>query len=75
MTRQKKQWSDLTPSQQKAIAAGAAVEVVLTAWALRDLARRPASEIRGRKWQWVLALVVQPFGPLGYLIAGRRTAD
>ena len=73
MTHQKKQWSDLTPAQQKAIIAGGAVEIVLTTVALRDLARRPASEVRGRKWQWVLAFVVQPFGPIAYLTRGRRT--
>ena len=72
MTRQKKKWSDLTPTQQKAIIAGGAVEVVLTTIALRDLARRPASEVRGRKWQWVLAFVVQPVGPISYLLAGRK---
>ena len=74
MTRQKKKWSDLTPTQQKAVIAGGVVEVALTAVALRDLARRPASEVRGRKWQWVLAFAVQPFGPIAYLLRGRRTA-
>ena len=70
----KKRWSDLTPAQQKALLAGAAVEVVLTGVALRDLARRPVSEVRGRKWQWVLACAVQPFGPIAYLTRGRRTS-
>jgi hypothetical protein len=74
VTREKKKWSDLTPTQQKALIAGAAVEVVLTGIALRDLAKRPASEVRGRKWQWVLAFTVQPFGPLAYLLRGRRSA-
>lgn len=74
MTREKKKWSDLTPTQQKALIAGAAVEVVLTTVALRDLAKRPAGEVRGRKWQWVLALTVQPFGPIAYLMRGRRSA-
>ncbi|KQW53134.1 hypothetical protein ASC77_02210 [Nocardioides sp. Root1257] len=72
MSREKKKWSDLTPTQQKAIIAGGAVEVVLTAVALRDLARRPASEVRGRKALWVLSFAVQPFGPLAYLLRGRR---
>ena len=73
MSREKKKWSDLTPTQQKAIIAGGAVEVIVTALALRDLARRPASEVRGRKSLWVLSFVVQPFGPLAYLLRGRRT--
>ena len=73
MSRQKKKWSDLTPTQQRAVIAGGTVELVLTAVALRDLARRPASEVRGRKSLWVLSFAVQPFGPLAYLLRGRRT--
>jgi phospholipase D-like protein len=72
MTRTKKKWSDLTAGQQKALIAGGVVEVVLTTVALRDLARRPASEVRGRKGLWALSLVVQPFGPIAYLLRGRH---
>jgi hypothetical protein len=75
VTRAKKRWSDLTPMQHKAIIAGGAVELALTAVALCDLAQRPADEIRGRKWQWVLAFALQPFGPLAYLTNGRRSTD
>jgi hypothetical protein len=71
MPRTRKRWSDLTPAQRKAVLAGGAVEAVVTAVALRDLARRPASEVRGPKWLWVLSFAVQPFGPLAYLAAGR----
>lgn len=71
MSRRKKKWSDLSPVQQKATIAGGAVELVLTAVALRDLARRPASDVRGPKWLWVLSFVVQPFGPIAYLTRGR----
>ncbi|MCW2775294.1 MAG: hypothetical protein JWN91_3620 [Nocardioides sp.] len=71
MTRDRKKWGDLSPLQQKAVVAGAAAEVVVTAAALRDLARRPAGGVRGPKWLWVLSFVVQPFGPLAYLAWGR----
>jgi hypothetical protein len=69
----KRGWRDLTATQQKAVVAGAAVEAVLTVTVLRDLARRPGGEVRGPKLLWVLACVVQPFGPLAYLAFGRRT--
>lgn len=69
----KRGWRDLTPTQQKAAVAAAAVELVLTATVLRDLARRPGEEVRGPKLLWVLSCVVQPFGPLAYLAFGRRT--
>ena len=71
----KKKWSDLTATQQRAIIAAGAVEVVVTAVALLDIARRPASEVRGSKLAWVLSFVVQPFGPIAYFISGRRTYD
>jgi len=67
----KKRWSDLSPVQQRAVIAGAAAEVVLTVWALRDLKRRPAESVRGPKAVWVASFVVQPFGPLAYAMFGR----
>ena len=71
MAKQKK-WSDLTPNQKRAVYVGGAVEAVLTIAAMRDLARRPSSSVRGPKAVWVLSFGVQPFGPLAYLVAGRR---
>jgi hypothetical protein len=67
----KKQWSDLTASQKRAVYVGGAIESVVTAAALRDLLRRPSSEIRGPKLAWVLAFFVQPFGPIAYFTVGR----
>ncbi len=68
----KKNWSDLSPTQKKSIYVAGAAEAVITAVALRDLARRPSGEIRGPKAAWVLSFFVQPFGPLAYFAAGRR---
>ena len=65
-------WSELTPLQRRAIVAGGALEAVITAAALRDLARRPSAELRGPKAAWVVAFFVQPFGPLAYFAASRR---
>jgi hypothetical protein len=67
----KKRWSDLSPVEQRAIIAGGVAEIVLTAWALRDLRRRPAASVRGPKAAWVVSFVVQPFGPLAYVLFGR----
>ncbi|WP_235736710.1 PLDc N-terminal domain-containing protein [Nocardioides alcanivorans] len=68
----KKNWSDLSPTQQKAVVAVAVAEVALTAWVLRDLKRRDSAQVRGPKLLWRAASAVQPFGPLGYLAFGRR---
>lgn len=70
---EKKSWGDLTPRQKAAILAGGAIELVLTAVAVRDLKRRPAQAVRGPKLLWAASFVVQPFGPLGYLTLGRRS--
>ena len=52
----------------------ALVELVVTSFALRDLSRRPASQVRGPKLLWRLGVLVQPVGsPLYLLVARRRT--
>jgi hypothetical protein len=70
--KQKKQWSDLTDGQRAAIVVGGAIELVLTTLALVDLVRRPAAQVRGPKTLWALGSVVQPVGPIAYLLFGRR---
>lgn len=67
-----RRWSDLTSTQQRAIAVSAAVEAVLTTVALVDLARRPADQVRGPKPLWAFGCFVQPVGPVAYLLLGRR---
>jgi len=73
MSANKKKWSDLTPTQQKLIIAGGAVEAVLTTAALISLVRRPKASVRGPKALWAASLVIQPVGPLAYLAFGRRS--
>lgn len=69
---QRKSWGELSPAQQTAVVVGGTVEVALTLWALQDLVRRPAVEVRGPKPVWFGVLFVQPVGPLAYLGWGRR---
>lgn len=68
----KKQWGDFSGRQQAAMVALGAVELVLTARAATDLYRRPRESVRGPKALWWPTLVVQPFGPIAYLLLGRR---
>ncbi|MER7132693.1 hypothetical protein [Streptosporangium saharense] len=74
MERQKKQkrWRDLTERQRTAILVLASVELSLTATAAVDLWRAPAELVRGDRRLWWPVLLVQPFGPLLYLLLGRR---
>ena len=65
-------WSDLSTLQQRAIVVGGALEAVMTLAALRDLATRPADQVRGPKAAWLLSFVVQPIGPIAYFAVARR---
>jgi hypothetical protein len=71
-SRTKRRWSDFSRQQQTAIVLGAIAELIMTTVALRDLARRPATQVRGRKLPWVFACFVQPIGPVLYFLVGRR---
>jgi hypothetical protein len=70
----KQRWSELSPGRRAAIVVGGALELALTSYALRDLARRPRPSVRGPKALWLGSFVVQPVGPLLYLGVGRRPA-
>ena len=73
----KKRWSDLSKRDRRLIVVGAAIDGILKIAALVDLRRRPAAEIRGRKWVWATVLVLANSAgavPLGYFRFGRRRA-
>ena len=74
LERKKVRWSELSPRQQTAIVLGGIAELVMTTIALADLARRPARQLRGSKLMWLVTFVVQPVGPILYLLVGRRPA-
>jgi hypothetical protein len=65
-------WRELTDRQRRFVVVAGAVELVLTAVAAADLARRDASALRGPKAVWAALLSVQPVGPVAYLLLGRR---
>ena len=68
----KQQWSELSATARRAIVVAGVVELALTAFVHRDLSQRAAGDVRGPKLVWRLASFVQPFGPIAYLLAGRR---
>ena len=68
-------WSDTSERTRRLLIAAAVAEGTLRVVALVDLARRPASQIRGPKWAWATALaVVSSAGilPISYFAVGRR---
>jgi hypothetical protein len=72
---QRRRWSDLSEDTRRRIVLGGTIEAVLKTVALVDLKRRPAAEIRGRKWVWAIVLIVVNSAgavPLGYFLWGRQ---
>ncbi|MFI5035093.1 MAG: PLD nuclease N-terminal domain-containing protein [Acidimicrobiales bacterium] len=55
--------------------AASVVQLTLAIVAGVDLARRPASQVRGRKAAWAPILGVNFIGPLAYLCWGRVRTD
>jgi hypothetical protein len=71
----RKQWSDLSERTRRLLIAAAVAEGTLRVAALIDIKRRPASQIRGRKWMWAsVVAVVSSAGvlPISYFVFGRR---
>jgi hypothetical protein len=67
-----RRWPELTAGEQSALVALGIAELVTTAVAVVDLVRRPRERVRGPKALWFAASAVQPFGPVAYLLFGRR---
>lgn len=69
----KRTWSELSTQAKVGVVTLAAVEAVITTIAARDLRERTDAQVNGPRWLWKVAFFVQPFGPLGYLILGRKS--
>ncbi len=71
----RRRWSDLSERQRRLLLAGAVMEGILKLVALNDLRRRPAAEVRGRKWVWATVVTLANSAgvvPLAYFMFGRR---
>lgn len=69
---QRKKWSDLTPGQRAGVIVGGAVQLALMVLAQRDLSHRTAGQVRGPKWLWRGAVLVNFVGPIAYFVFGRK---
>jgi hypothetical protein len=71
----RRRWSDLSKRARRLLITVAVADGTLRVAALIDIRRRPASQIRGRKWMWatVTALVSSAgLVPISYFFFGRR---
>ena len=69
--------NDLSPRTRWILTAAAAAEAGLKAAALLDMRRRPATQIRGSKKTWALAMIVNSAGliPISYFVFGVRRTE
>ena len=77
MASKSRRWRDLSPARRRTVMSVAAVDLGLRTWALVDLRRRPAQNVKGPKAAWAAGLVVVSSAgilPLVYFIFGRRRA-
>lgn len=72
MSGKKVSWNALSSPQRATVVGAGMAQVGLMIAALRDLRRRPAEQVRGRKSLWVAASFVNVVGPLAYFAFGRR---
>ena len=75
MAASNKQWSNMSEGTRRLVIAVAVADVTLRVAALVDIKRRPASQIRGRKWVWATAVaIVNSAGilPISYFVFGRQ---
>lgn len=68
----KTQGKDLSPNTRKFLTVGGITQLLLFAASNRDLSRRSASEVRGRKGMWRILTLVNFVGPISYFMFGRR---
>ncbi len=71
----RKSWKEMSTAQKSANIIFGTAEFILTGWALWDLGHRPANQINGKKRIWAMTSFVQPFGPLVYLLFGRKRGN
>lgn len=71
----KSKWADLSSTRKACVIGAAVVQITLAVWAWADLARRPKSQVRGRKAWWASIIGINYVGPLAYFGWGRVKDD
>lgn len=70
--RAQMRWKDMSGGRRLWVVCVGLTDLTLKILAWRDLARRPAAQINGRKGGWVAATFINTFGPLAYFLFGRK---
>ena len=74
----RRRWEEIGQGKRRLLVLVGVAEGILKILALVDLKRRPASQVRGRKWVWATVITtVSSAGmvPVSYFLLGRRRRD
>ncbi len=62
----------MTEKQKRILTVALVVHVIMLSLTWRDLSRRPAAAVRGKKGMWRLASLLNTSGSVTYWLFGRR---
>ena len=63
----------MTEKQKRILAVALVIHVIMLSLTWRDLSRRPAAAVRGKKRMWRLASLLNTSGSVTYWLFGRRS--
>lgn len=66
------EFTAMSPASRISLIVGVVVEFSAKIAAWVDLSHRPAEQVRGPKWAWALAQLINGLGPAAYWSIGRK---
>ena len=63
----------MTEKQKRILAVALVIHVIMLRFTWRDLSRRPAAAVRGKKRMWRVASLLNTSGSVTYWLFGRRS--
>lgn len=63
----------MTEKQKRILSVALVIHVIMLSLTWRDLSRRPAAAVRGKKGMWRLASLLNTSGSVTYWLFGRRS--
>ncbi|WP_158268623.1 PLDc N-terminal domain-containing protein [Corynebacterium yudongzhengii] len=68
----RKEFADMSTAQRATVTIGGALELTAKIASWIDLSRRPSNQVRGPKWLWATAQLINGLGPVAYWTIGRK---
>jgi hypothetical protein len=65
----------MTEKQKRILSVALVIHVIMLSLTWRDLSKRPAAAVRGKKGMWRIASLLNTSGSVTYWLFGRRSAS